>query len=220
MLSGGYDRKRIENEFNSIGPASPIVHWDPDKGDVISVVGKKAITLLELNHSDVVLDIGTGRGRWAFEAIRYCRSAIGIDISSNLLKSARALANERGIDNISFFTGSLENLSEETDISQFRIDKIMAVYAMHHLTDPLKKVAVSNMVRVLNRPGIIVVGDLIWSEEPEKYRDEWENVYYDDGDTDFPADVEYLTGLFRETGARVDFTKIHPLVGIVRAVFD
>lgn len=216
-MTGKYDRKKVENEFDSISKNSPIVHWDPDRGDIITTVGKKAIELLELKKDNVLLDMGTGRGRWAMEASPLCKRVIGIDISSNLLESARKLTEEKNISNITYFKGSFENPFEETDLEKFEINKLIAIYAMHHLTDDLKKVAVKNMLDLLKRPATIVIGDLIWSEPPEKYKDRWEEVYYDEGESDFPASSEYLTSLFKEEGAVVEFIKIHPLVGLIKA---
>lgn len=215
-----YDRKKVENEFDNIGANSPIVHWNPEHGDIITTVGKKAIELLELKETDNLLDMGTGRGRWAFEAARFCNRVVGIDISSKLLESARGFAVDKETKNVTFYKGSFENPFEEVDLNNFEVNKIIAIYAMHHLTDDLKKEAVENMVKLIKRPGVIVIGDLIWSEPPANHRDKWDKVYYDEGESDFPASAEFLTSIFEDAGGSVEFIKVHPLVGLVKAIFE
>ncbi|MDK2951927.1 MAG: hypothetical protein PWQ77_1592 [Kosmotogales bacterium] len=218
-MTDKYDRKKVEMEFDGMGEDSSIVHWDANREDIITTVGRKAMDLLDLNKKDVVLDMGTGRGRWALEISQKCKMVLGIDISNNLLLSAKRIAESRGIENISYFRGSFENPFEEMDLRKYRINKIIAIYAMHHLTDPMKKRAVDNMLKILQRPGIIVIGDLMWSEPPENHREKWDEVYYDEGDSDFPSSVEYLKNVFVSSGAEVEYVKIHPLVGIIKAKF-
>ncbi len=218
-MTNKYDRKKVEREFDDMDEDSSIVHWDANREDIITTVGRKAVALLDLDEKDTVLDMGTGRGRWALKISRKCRKVLGIDISNNLLLSAKRIVESRGIENISYFRGSFENPFEETDLRKYGINKIIAIYAMHHLTDPIKKLAVDNMFRIIRKPGIIVIGDLMWSEPPEKHREEWDEVYYDEGDSDFPSSVEYLKNIFVSSGAEVEYVKIHPLVGIIRAKF-
>lgn len=215
-----YDRKKVEKEFDEMTEEESIVHWDSNKGDVITKVGNKALNFLDLNKKDVVLDMGTGRGRWALEASKYCDRVIGIDISSNLLKSASEIAKEREIKNISYYKGSFENPFEEIDLRKFEINKVIAIYAMHHLTDLMKREAVMNILKFLKKPGTIIIGDLMWAEAPEKFKTEWNKVYYDEGDSDFPSSVEYMKKIFSDSGAEVNYYKIHPLVGIIKAEYS
>lgn len=215
-----YDRKKVEKEFDEMAEEESIVHWDSNRGDIITEVGNKALHLLHLNNKDVVLDMGTGRGRWALEASKHCRKVIGIDISSNLLESASKIVEERGIKNISYFKGSFENPFEEIDLRNCEINKVIAIYAMHHLTDLLKKEAVTNILKFLKKPGIVIIGDLMWDEAPEKHKNEWDKVYYDEGESDFPSSVDYMKKILIDSGAEVKYYKIHPLVGIIKAEYE
>ena len=218
-MTDKYDRKKVEMEFDGMDEDSSIVHWDANREDIITTVGRKAVDLLDLNERDIILDMGTGKGRWALEISQKCKMVLGIDISNNLLLSAKKIVESRGIENISYFRGSFENPFEEMDLRKYGVNKIIAIYAMHHLTDPMKKQAVDNMLKILQKPGIIVIGDLMWAEPPENHREKWDEVYYDEGDSDFPSSVEYLRNVFVSSGAEVEYVKIHPLVGIIKAKF-
>jgi cyclopropane fatty-acyl-phospholipid synthase-like methyltransferase len=52
--------------------------------------------------SSVALEIGCGVGRLIFPMSRYFTTALGVDISPEMLRRARAFASERGIENARF----------------------------------------------------------------------------------------------------------------------
>ncbi len=161
-----YDRRKLEQEFDSLPEASPIADIDPFKGDIIAMVGALALDFLELGADDVLLDIGTGRGRWAVAASQHCKKVIGIDISKRMLEDARMNVASAGAENVEFYRGSFEDPCEETDISQKNVNKIVAIYSLHHLTDSMKAEAISKLSAMLKRPGRIVVGDIMWFDDP------------------------------------------------------
>ncbi|AKI97679.1 class I SAM-dependent methyltransferase [Kosmotoga pacifica] len=212
-----YKRKKVERTFDSLSEASPIAKRSAECDDIICRVGKKAVELLELSKDDILLDIGTGRGRWALYAAPFCKEVIGIDISSNLLKDAREEAKKRNITNVAFYRGSFENPYEEIDLKGFGINKVISVYAMHHLTDDLKKKAIETLMELTEKPTRIVIADIMWFEDPSKYKESWDEVYYDEGDTDFPANAYYLKKMFERCAKTVNLVKAHPLVGIIVA---
>ncbi|MDI3524191.1 MULTISPECIES: class I SAM-dependent methyltransferase [unclassified Kosmotoga] len=212
-----YERRKVERTFDSISEASPIAKRSAECDDIICRIGKKAVELLELSKDDVLLDIGTGRGRWALYAAPFCKEVIGIDISSNLLKDAREEVEKRNITNVFFYRGSFENPYEEVDLKESGINKVISVYAMHHLTDDLKKKAIETMMEFTKRPTRIVIADIMWFEDPGKYKEIWDEVYYDEGDTDFPTNAYSLKKMFEEHAKKVNLIKVHPLVGIIVA---
>jgi len=220
-LEQQYDRRKLEQEFDSLPEASPIADIDPFKGDIIAMVGALALGFLELGADDVLLDIGTGRGRWAVAASQHCKKVIGIDISKRMLEDARMNVASAGAENVEFYRGSFEDPCEETDISQKNVNKIVAIYSLHHLTDSMKAEAISKLSAMLKRPGWIVVGDIMWFDDPGKYRDEWDEVYFDDSETDHPASISFMREIFEKSGAgEIEILQIHPLVGLICASFS
>ena len=75
------------------------------------------------------------------------------------------------------------------------------------------------MVKLLHRPGRIVIGDIMFFESPEKHCDKFDEVCYDAGDTDFPSKVEFLIEYLKQLGAKTHIEQIHPLVGVMTADF-
>ncbi|HDP76662.1 MAG TPA: class I SAM-dependent methyltransferase [Mesotoga infera] len=215
-----YDRRKLEREFDNLPEASPIADIDPFKGDIIAMVGALALDYLELGLEDTLLDIGTGRGRWAVAASPYCKKVIGIDISRRMLEDARINVASSGVENVEFFRGSFEDPCEETDVFRRNVNKVVAIYSLHHLTDPMKKQAVSGLSKMLVRPGRIVIGDIMWFDDPGKHRDAWDEVYFDDSETDHPASISFMREVFEACGAsEIEILQVHPLVGLICATF-
>lgn len=77
---------------------------------------KKAVRLLELDHPVQLLDIATGTGDFAIEALKLKPGrVIGIDISEGMLKLGREKIKKRGLEGlIELQLGDSENLPFET----------------------------------------------------------------------------------------------------------
>ncbi len=208
-----YNRKRLEEDFNSLCENSSLL--SSSSSSFVSRSGDMVMSLLELRFSDTVLDVGCGDGFLTIKAARTCKEAIGVDISNTLLERARHRAINEGIKNITFVRSSFEELFDE--LTGVSVNKVMSNYAMHHLTDDMKESFIEKLAAFVSKPARIVIGDIMWFEDPMKLRSEWDSVFYDSGDTDFPTSAKKLEAMFARTGASVHLTKLHPLVGIICA---
>lgn len=215
---GKYDRDRVAGLFDDDEYRRSFERPDGAEG-IIGYVGRVCLERLELAEEDVLLDVGSGTGDNVIAAGSRCRLAIGIDISLRSLEVARTKAGERGLDNVSFHLGSFEDPSAEADLSSMGITKILSVYALHHLPDGLKRQGLQNLSKFLRRPGRLVIGDIIFFEDPGKHRDVWDSVLYDDGDVDFPSRSEFLVGVMEDLGGEVVIESMNPLVGVITADF-
>lgn len=208
-----YSQERIVQIFDdALGKKAIVPHQS-----IPQITGQVAFERLRLETSDVLLDVGTGVGDKAIRAAHICYQVIGIDISRKSLEIASKKALEEKLDNVFFAYGSFEEPGREIDLAQYRISKILAVYSLHHLPDRLKKKTLGTLTQLLHRPGRIVIGDLMFFGDPDKYRHQFDEVGYDDGDTDFPSGVEYLRNCLSDLHAKVRVERIHPLVGIIVA---
>jgi SAM-dependent methyltransferase len=112
----------------------------------------RALGLL-LPQVDVV-DIACGEGYLSVEAARWAKKVIGIDRSAEVLKRARALAERRGVANITWKRGEIEKLP----LNDASVDVALLSQALHHAADPAA--AVAEAARVLRPGGDVVVLDL------------------------------------------------------------
>jgi SAM-dependent methyltransferase len=102
----------------------------------------------------VVADAGCGEGYLAIEAARWAEQVIAIDSSRDVLKRARLLARKRGVTNITWREGRIENLPLE-DAS---VDVVLLSQALHHVPKP--DLALCEAVRALKPGGTVLVLEL------------------------------------------------------------
>ncbi len=217
-----YDRDRVALEFDEmVRTGKDVGDWYPDTdGDIPQKVSEKAFQRLELTDADVLLDAGCGTGKYAIKAAKICHQVIGIDVSRESLKVAQKTATDSNIKNAIFAYGALEEPEAELKLITLGITKIFANYALHHLPDEMKKDALKGLRDLLKRPGCIVIGDIMFFDDPEKHRDKFDEAFYDDGDTDFPTYAGFLANCFGQLGGQVSVEQVHPLVGVVEVDFD
>lgn len=204
-----YDRDGVARLFDSV--------IDDCRVGIPGIISQIAFEQLDLTNRDVLLDIGTGTGDAALAAAHICRQVIGIDISKSRLEKARLKAVKTGVNNVIFAYGAFEELCAGIDLT-VNITKVLAVYSLHHLPDPLKKESLQNLVNLVS-PRRIVIGDLMFFEDPALHRDTFDTVWYDGGDTDFPSTVTSLTTWLTQLNAVIHVEKIHPLAGVITADF-
>jgi ubiquinone/menaquinone biosynthesis C-methylase UbiE len=216
-----YDRERIARLFDNATDTKSVTGEDSATlgKSIPQLAGEVAFQRLQLGHEDVLLDVGTGTGDKAIAAARICRQVFGIDVSRKSLERARERVERENLDNVVFGYGGFEDPCAELDLATYSITKILAVYSLHHLPDQLKKQSLVTLAALLHQPGRMVIADIMFFEDPDRHRAEFDEVHYDGGDTDFPSRVEYLTDSLEQMGARVHVEQIHPLVGLIVADF-
>lgn len=115
---------------------------------------KKAIKELKAIKPRVMLDVATGTGDFAFEAINILKpeKIIGVDISEGMLDVARKKINERNLQHIfSVQMGDSERLNFPDD----HFDAITVAFGVRNYQDLEKGLA--DMYRVLKPEGKIVI---------------------------------------------------------------
>jgi ArsR family transcriptional regulator len=108
-----------------------------------------------------VADLGCGEGYVAMEAARWAGKVVAVDVSPRVLDRAREAASRRGIRNVSWKQGDIEDLPLETG----SVDVALLSQALHHAKDPRK--AISEAVRVVAPGGLVLLLDL------KEHREEW-----------------------------------------------
>jgi len=115
---------------------------------------KKAISIISETHKNPnIIDIATGTGDLAFEAVRLDPIRItGIDISEKMLDLGRKKAQLKGLsDLIKFIKCDSENICFEDNI----FDVAMVAFGVRNFKDPLK--GLGEMRRVLCKGGLALV---------------------------------------------------------------
>ena len=117
-----------------------------------------------------VADIACGEGYLSVESAVWARRVVGIDRSPDVLKRAKALAERRGVKNISWKRGDMEKLPLEAA----SVDIALLSQALHHAANPAR--AIGEAARVLRPGGRVLALDLREHDQEwvrERVGDRW-----------------------------------------------
>ncbi len=110
-----------------------------------------------------VLEIATGPGHVALAFARVSREVVGVDLTEAPLKIAERMRAERGLTNVRFQMGDVE---ERLQFSDGHFDVVVCRFAMHHFEHP--RIVIAEMSRLCRDGGTVAVEDLIASEHPDR----------------------------------------------------
>jgi ubiquinone/menaquinone biosynthesis C-methylase UbiE len=96
-----------------------------------------------------------------FELARFARKVIGIDLSNEMLRRARAIAREREVRNVEFRQGDAVKLP----LDSHSVDAAFCVMVLHFLADPQR--AIKGICRVIRPGGSVILVDLV------QHKQEW-----------------------------------------------
>jgi ArsR family transcriptional regulator len=115
-----------------------------------------SLAIEKLLPRDLTLaDIGCGTGSLTFELARFADKVIGVDLSHEMLRRARAIAKERDLRNVEFRQGD----ALEPPLGARSVDAAFCVMVLHFLPDPAR--AIAGLCRVVRPGGSVILVDLV-----------------------------------------------------------
>jgi SAM-dependent methyltransferase len=136
----GFDEHRGPDEAGQLVPGRSWAAWARALGHLLPPL--------------VVADLGCGEGYLTLEAARWARRVIAVDRSAAVLARARALGRRRGVTNVTWRRGTLENLP----LAGGSVDLVLLSQVLHHAADPAR--ALAEAVRVVVPGGRVLLLDL------------------------------------------------------------
>ncbi len=128
------DPKRVREYFSHRGTVE--TWWDPDTGPLAFHYGAELSVLddrLKIASDARVLDVGTGRGRFALHMAERGHPVTAVDINPEMLEVAREAASIRGVaGRIDFHEARAENLIE---LVGGGFDLVLCMELFDHLPD-------------------------------------------------------------------------------------
>jgi ubiquinone/menaquinone biosynthesis C-methylase UbiE len=113
----------------------------------------RLVELTQPRQDWIVLDVSTGAGHTALTFAPRVARVIAVDLTPQMLDTARRLAHERGITNIEFKPADAHALPFDDHMFDLVTNRI----ALHHYTDARQ--AIAEMARVCKQGGIVALTD-------------------------------------------------------------
>ena len=145
-------KQQVEQMFDSIAPKYDFLNHFLSAG-IDNLWRKRAINTLLTKKPRYILDMATGTGDLAFEALKRLNpdKIVGLDISEGMLSYARKKAKHRGIEKISFERGDSENIN----YSENTFDAVTVAFGVRNFEN--LNMGLNELQRVLKPGGSVVV---------------------------------------------------------------
>lgn len=115
-----------------------------------------------LGPASEVVDLGAGTGQFALAAAGVCRRVVAVDVSPVMLAPLAEKVEERGLGNVELVSAGFltyEHAGPPPDLVYSR-------YALHHLPDFWKAIALSRIAGMLGPGGHLRLWDVVYGFEP------------------------------------------------------
>lgn len=116
-----------------------------------------------LDQSSVVVDMGCGTGQFSLAVAPACRRVVAVDVSPLMLERVLEKRDRAGIGNVEVVAGGFLTYQHTGAAA----DVVYSRYALHHLPDFWKALALVRIAAMLKPGGVLYLRDLIFSFEPE-----------------------------------------------------
>jgi demethylmenaquinone methyltransferase / 2-methoxy-6-polyprenyl-1,4-benzoquinol methylase len=148
----GAKKQQVARMFDNISPRYDFLNHFLSLGIDIAW-RKKAIRLLKDIHPRLILDVATGTGDFAIEALALNPDrVIGVDISSGMLEVGREKLRKRKLDDrIELISGDSENLPFKDN----SYDAVIVAFGVRNFEN--LSAGLGEMLRVLKPGGMVVI---------------------------------------------------------------
>jgi ubiquinone/menaquinone biosynthesis C-methylase UbiE len=137
----------------------------PESAKVVSAGCGNPTAFAELKQGETVLDLGSGGGIDCFlaaERVGPTGKVIGVDMTPEMIDTARANARKAKVKNVEFRLGEIEHLP----VANESVDAIISNCVIN--LSPEKQQVFNEAYRVLKKGGRILVSDMMASGLPEE----------------------------------------------------
>lgn len=168
--------------------ADHVARYD-DISDSSGAAEVAVLVELGLNEHSSVVDLGAGTGQFTLAVAPVCSRVVTVDVSSVMLERLRSKVAMSGVDNVEVVHAgflSYRHLGPPADFVYSR-------WALHHLPDFWKVLALRRVRSILRPRGILRLSDIVYSFDPsvaEQRLEQWCATLPENGDDWVRADIE------------------------------
>jgi SAM-dependent methyltransferase len=113
--------------------------------------------------SPTIVDFGAGTGQFALAAARLGGRIVAVDVSEPMLAHLAAKAESAGLTNIECVNGGFLTYEHGAPPA----DVVYSRYALHHLGDFWKGIALARIASMLRPGGVLRLVDIVYSVDPD-----------------------------------------------------
>jgi len=117
---------------------------------------------LGLTEQSQVVDMGTGTGQFALNVAAACTRVVAVDVSPVMLAVLRAKVNASGLSNVEVVQGGFLTYEHKGHPADF----VYTRYALHHLPDFWKALALQRLRDIIRPGGVLRLWDVVYSFAP------------------------------------------------------
>jgi len=122
---------------------------------------------LGLTPDSTVIDVGAGTGQFAIAVAPACARVVAVDVSPVMIDRLRAKVAAAGLTNVETVHAGFLSYAHQGEPA----DLVYSRYALHHLPDFWKGVALSCLHRMLRPGGVLRLWDAVYHFDPAEAED-------------------------------------------------
>ncbi|MGO9877426.1 MAG: class I SAM-dependent methyltransferase [Acidimicrobiia bacterium] len=141
--------------------AEHVARYDhKEDGDAAGEVA--ALVAMGLSPNATVVDLGAGTGQFVLAAAPIARRVVAVDVSPVMLDHLRAKLERDGIHNVKCVQAGFLTYNH----TEAPADVVYSRYALHHLPDFWKVLALTRIAAMLRPGGILRLSDIVYNFDP------------------------------------------------------
>jgi ubiquinone/menaquinone biosynthesis C-methylase UbiE len=117
---------------------------------------------LGLRPDSTVIEFGAGTGQFTLAVHRSCKRVIAVDVSPVMLEQLRTKVTRAGATNVEVIEAGFLTYQHAGPT----VDVVYSRYALHHLPDFWKAIALDRMRRCLSAGAVLRLWDVVFSFDP------------------------------------------------------
>ena len=133
-----------------------------EKQDADAAAEVVLLETLGLDGDSQVVDLGAGTGQLTLAVAKSCARAVAVDVSTVMLERLRAKVAAAGLPNVEVVRAGFLTYEHEGQPADF----VYSRWALHHLPDFWKALALHRMRTILRPGGVLRLSDVVYSFDP------------------------------------------------------
>jgi ubiquinone/menaquinone biosynthesis C-methylase UbiE len=146
--------------------ADHVARYDA-KEDADAIEEVALLRRMGLTGESLIVEFGAGTGQFSVEMAAACARLIAVDVSELMLDQLQAKVDGLGLSNVDIVRAGFLTYEH----SGVPADFIYSRYALHHLPDFWKAVALGRLRRMLRTGGVLRLWDIVYNFAPADAED-------------------------------------------------